>query len=331
MRKVDRNKVTPPSILDAPFRSEPIKSELQRAIDHFDDKGSLKGFEYKRYKEDDVKHALERLFHGKCAYCESFYQQTQPVDVEHYRPKGKVQGTDHGGYWWLAADWLNLLPSCIDCNRQRKQKLPRGALENPDWALGWDTSKVHNMGKKDLFPLHVDSARADFDPDEKTRDDAVEEERPLLLDPTRDDPTKALSFSTGADDQFSLVFAKTENGNNSSGVPYKTMGEASIQVYGLNRLGLVQQRTRVLRDLEFLLEMSTTLQHLLDQIETREEKRLSATDKRLFASMKIQLKGLLKRILSKFEDMAAPEAPYSMMVRQWIDDRSDNLSNDLDD
>ncbi|MEF9674035.1 hypothetical protein QNM99_25505 [Pseudomonas sp. PCH446] len=47
------------------------------------------------------------------------------MDVEHYRPKGAVsEDASHPGYWWVAMDWDNLLPSCIDCNRKRKQVTP---------------------------------------------------------------------------------------------------------------------------------------------------------------------------------------------------------------
>ena len=101
---------------------------------------------------------------GKCAYCESFYAGTQPVDVEHYRPKGKVDGmAGHPGYWWLAGRWENLLPSCIDCNRKRRQKTPKAAdgllvtlLENGDF----DRQDTLSTGKATAFPLAEGSPRA---------------------------------------------------------------------------------------------------------------------------------------------------------------------------
>lgn len=120
---------------------------------------------------------LERLFHKKCAYCESSYGQLHPVEVEHYRPKGRVMGDDgnpvevdhpvkghirHPGYYWLAYDWANLFPSCIDCNRARRH--------------GTDKAKA---GKADRFP--VDGFRAIGPGDEK-------KERALLLNPSESDP-----------------------------------------------------------------------------------------------------------------------------------------------
>lgn len=84
---------------------------------------------------------LLRLFNGKCAYCEAVIAADQPGDVEHYRPKAGLRDEhgqvvkvnedgverEHPGYWWLAYEWTNLLPSCIDCNRLRRHGLARNA------------------------------------------------------------------------------------------------------------------------------------------------------------------------------------------------------------
>ena len=115
------------------------------------------------YKNDAVKARLVDLFHGKCAYCESFYSSTQPMDVEHFRPKGAVAEDDeHPGYYWLAATWENLLPSCIDCNRQRNQF---------DVVEG----ETISLGKKDRFPIGGTRARTPNDDldDERARIAAV--------------------------------------------------------------------------------------------------------------------------------------------------------------
>ena len=42
------------------------------------------------YKGKDVVEALEKLFHSKCAYCESKYTHLMPVDIEHFRPNSKT-------------------------------------------------------------------------------------------------------------------------------------------------------------------------------------------------------------------------------------------------
>ena len=324
MRAVKRPNTAHPAILDAPLRPKapyPAQSELERTIGiHNNSDDTLKGYTYKRYKESDVKAALEALFHGKCAYCETFYQDTQPVDVEHYRPKGAVQGTEHSGYWWLASDWDNLLPSCIDCNRRRKQKLPPFDGIEGVWGDVVDASKPQSMGKKDLFPLHTPAVRAVWSARANKRAEDLKNEKRLLLDPTRDDPSKSLRFNVGQGDEFSLVYPIDAHGSNDQGVPYYDIGVASIRAYGLNRLGLVQARTRVLRDLEFLLEINVNLALIMGQAEERlNSVGITREDREFLTSMITQLAELEKRISKKFEEMMAPEAPYSTLVKSWCD------------
>ena len=120
-------------------------------------------------------------FAGKCAYCEVFLKSNQYGDIDHYRPKGRVTKLDnsivtydlngkvtkHPGYYWLAYDWRNLLPSCIRCNSM---------------------SKVDNrfVGKGTRFPVKNDQYA--IRPGEETK------EHPLLLNPIVDDPGDHLGF-----------------------------------------------------------------------------------------------------------------------------------------
>lgn len=60
-----------------------------------------------RYKQNDIKETLEKIYYKKCAYCEqkigdNFYH------IEHFRPKSE--------YYWLAYSWDNLLICCDKCN-----------------------------------------------------------------------------------------------------------------------------------------------------------------------------------------------------------------------
>ena len=170
-------------------------------------------FPFKAFKADDVKRALEELFGGKCAYCETYYAAGAPVDVEHYRPKGEIK-CDHGppikpGYYWLAADWNNLLPSCIDCNRARRQELAGGE------ALS---------GKASWFPLIDESKRASAPGGEQ-------DEEPYLLDPCRDDPSRHLEFIEDGGLRAAEV----------GGAP-SPRGERSIEILGLDRSRLAQAR-----------------------------------------------------------------------------------------
>jgi uncharacterized protein (TIGR02646 family) len=183
-------------------------------------------FMFAAYRHETVKTALNTLFRGKCAYCEAIYDNTQPVDIEHYRPKGGYvcdKKLEVPGYYWLAAEWSNLLPSCIDCNRARVQKFERV----PD----------HLAGKANQFPLQDEGRRARAPEDER-------DELRLLLDPCRDQPERHLAF-----DEDGHVDPVRGTGGRLS-----PKGIASIEVYGLDRDGTVRARRRVLRKLQVAID-----------------------------------------------------------------------------
>ena len=329
------------------------KSELDRAIAHYIENGHSGSFDFDRYRSADVKRALDEIFHGKCAYCESFYAKTQPVDVEHYRPKGKVDDADgHRGYWWLAMDWENLVPSCIDCNRKRKQHTPKpdeqGSMvalnEQGDFARG-DTL---NTGKQSAFPLATDSPRAAWDANIKNVDISLEKR--LLLDPTRDTPDDHLVFHvdrSNLKNLISIVYPKPLAAGDELVLPVlggaaaveenagdnnvSAIGAVSIQIYGLNRLSLVQARTKMLRDLEFLLEMSISLKSLNTEIDKRIEDRkprISAStgtakkqleeDQVLDRRISARISELADKVIVQMTDMAAPKAQFSALAKAWI-------------
>lgn len=240
MRYVDRSAVAPPASLSE--KNCAGKKEYEKAKKYYA-KTALgeKAFPFSTYKGDDVKEALRNLFNGKCAYCEIRFEGSQPVDIEHYRPKGGVQEKqDHRGYWWLAATWSNLLPSCIDCNRRRRQvSAPLGmTLAELEAAI----ARIGNPepgGKHDAFPtLYNVWANEDEDPD------AVEQ--PSLIDPTRTDPKNHLVWPQA---EVSVVLPQLDEHGNEC-----PRAVASIHIYALNRLGLVQSRLEVRQDLEAHLQ-----------------------------------------------------------------------------
>lgn len=75
-----------------------------------------------------LKEALAKVFHDKCAYCESSVSHVQPYSIEHFRPKSGAVGLDGSfspdHYWWLSFEWANLLTACIDCNRTKANRFP---------------------------------------------------------------------------------------------------------------------------------------------------------------------------------------------------------------
>ncbi len=289
MRRVDRRAVNVPASLlpHNPGRSRQSAGagELARNLEKFA-AGQVKGMSFAAYGQDSVKAALHALFHGKCAYCESFYDATAPVDVEHFRPKGRLaEDTAHPGYWWLAADWDNLLPSCIDCNRRRRQR-----------HAGADgTPMAESSGKQDQFPVtgpHVASHEAD-----------IEAERPLLIDPCRDDPARHLAVRVDSDPLLALALPLDPPDQ-----PQR--GATAIRVHGLNRLALVQERTRLLRRLELLREVLARLDEAAALIAASGD----AGARRALAP----IDAAVDRLLEDMRGMAAETEPYSSMVAAWL-------------
>ena len=201
--------------------------ELDEARKHYK-AGTKKKFTFKAYKRPDVKRALETLFSEKCAYCETKYGASQPIDVEHFRPKGGVEDEgSHPGYWWVAMRWSNLLPSCIDCNRRRAHIVVTEEMTLADIERSRATGAV-DAGKGMAFPIRGKRCLPE--------DNDFGGEDALLIDPTTRDPRNHIAFLV--DTRLSVVTPREVNGTID---PY---GATSIGVYGLNRLRLVQARTR---------------------------------------------------------------------------------------
>ncbi len=303
MRRVLRGEGTAPAALTATGRDG--RTELQRAREHYQSRANAgkdassprrttrgtRGFAFAVYRTNAVKAALAQLFHGKCAYCETFYSASSPVDVEHFRPKSSVlEDPGHPGYWWLAAHWDNLLPSCIDCNRSRQQTLVQAGQDR--FPEGGGRMHVGTLaGKGSRFPLMPGSPR--LQPEALPGND----ERPLLLNPCEDDPTRHLQFVGHVSPASSLVAARRNSAR----------GRASIALYGLNRLGLVQERTWLLRQLEMLGDQVLRLARLADRHRDPE------------------LQALMLQNVDAMVAMAADDRPYTAMVRAWLDDFTASL------
>jgi len=334
MRPVRRDAIAgPASLLSADGAGA---SELKRAITHYGPPAKKTKFAFRAYKSDDVRHTLEALFHGKCAYCESRYDVSGPVDIEHFRPKGGIDGVDgHPGYWWLAADWANLLPSCLDCNRRRYQPTPKAFAS---LSGGLDASREKGFaaiktGKETCFPIAAAGVRMTGRPAPDVAASALTAEQALLLDPCRDQPGEHLRFYIDREEPLGLVYPsgtadvalpilpaptnrveQIEKAARDAGVSVR--GAVSIQVYGLNRLALVQERTRLLRKLEFLGAIVLELSSVADSLEGM---NVAAADEpvRIYAIQRAR--AAASRAISEIRSMADPKAPFSTMVRAWIE------------
>jgi hypothetical protein len=173
---------------------------------------------------------LKNVFHHKCAYCETRIDRFYG-DAEHYRPKGAVkyrvpdtgeertaqaereagQLQDHPGYFWLAYNWRNLVPSCTFCNsgKGKQNQFP--------------VQKRYVLWKQ-CTPAQVQQLRDKAYPRAEGSDlyylgplDLDQEEDPELLHPYRDQPEEHLGFEAGG-----LVTWKSD------------LGESSVKVYQLD-------------------------------------------------------------------------------------------------
>lgn len=105
----------------------------------------------------------------KCWYSEAQLQEGEG-HVEHYRPKKKLSGVAHYGYWWRAFDWQNLRLAHPTVNLRKTDYLTK-----------------RKVGKGSYFPLR--------DPNTRATNLAQEEyEEPLLLDPIIPADTRLLCF-----------------------------------------------------------------------------------------------------------------------------------------
>ena len=265
------------------------KNERDAAIAAFKKPKSkaARTFAFKAYGDPLLRNALNAIYLFKCAYCESFYGATQPVAVEHYRPKGEViegrivngdivkdKVPARPGYYWLAADWTNLLPSCTDCNSRRTQIELDG------------TEEVR--GKGNFFPLKDPKKRA-------TAPAGVRKEGPLLLNPATDDPEKHLEFLADPPEKAGLIRPALKKGKPS------ILGEASIAVYALDRPQLQQHR-------------NDTAKRVLFTIKQTERALRRHRDSPADNDLKEEYEECLKELRAAL----APSHPYTGMTRQIV-------------
>ena len=226
---------------------------------------------FNAYSDDPVKEKLAELFGRKCMFCESLLAGSQPGDVEHYRPKGKVvvcPKTDDApallapGYYWLAAKWPNLLLSCADCNRPRTQDDCDG--------------NARVIGMANFLPLADETKRA-------SGPWLVLREEPLLLNPCIDDPADHLEFL-----EDGRVKARSVDG-----VPSRK-GEVSIYYLGLARAELLQMRARHAR------MVRAAIRHTVDALEEHRDPGADLEDLVAFLDPKEAYVGFSRMLIDKY-------------------------------
>ncbi len=202
------------AILEAKIAAEPDAAKKLKLI------GDHSGY----WKE--LKPELAKLFNYKCWYTEAPQAGTD-VDVDHYRPKGRVaelksEVKPHTGYWWLAFKPENYRYSCIVANRRR-----------------CDVETGATGGKADHFPIADELRRAW----EST--DHYDDEQPDLLDPCKATDTALLTFKEDGE-AMARYGPKPQTRLN-------RRAEISIKLYNLNHTDFVRARQDLRDDMERLV------------------------------------------------------------------------------
>lgn len=287
MIHVDRTQVDPPSVLDPTEHDDPERqSDGKNERDHNVAESEKKepDFKFKIYKDNEVRQALHKLFHGKCAYCETRYLAAQQMDVEHWRPKKEVEKWGkvpaRRGYYWLGSTWENLLPSCADCNRRR---------EHVDFAADL-LAPGETVGKRAIFPVDEEDVRWTHHDNENT-------EEPLLINPCDDrpevQPQRLLRIS-----EEGVV---SEAGRLSR--LQKRLVKTSIKVYGLNRPGLVHERLAWIR----------LLQHKMAAVDQVAQFHATVAPDSREADL---AEDLLQFLLADLRSFSHPDRPYALTAQQ---------------
>ncbi|HLP48966.1 MAG TPA: hypothetical protein VK186_13520 [Candidatus Deferrimicrobium sp.] len=202
-----KKSTNPPQILIQSGQDETEKNKRLFEADPTSYQNRDKNFEIKSsiFGQKTVKVQLITDQFKKCCYCEANFTVNSFGDIEHFRPKGGYvkKGENkitYPGYYWKAYDWDNLFFSCQVCNTR---------------------------SKKNYFPLEDESKRA------KSHHDNIDNESPLLVHPSQDDPELHIGF------REEVCYPKDNS----------EKGKESIVAYGLNRDELLETRREYLNSM----------------------------------------------------------------------------------
>lgn len=243
-------------------------------------------FEFKAYKDPEVKEALMKLFHKKCAYCESIMLHVSPADIDHFRPKSRARRKKfkpkYIGYFWLAAEWSNLLPSCIICNRPNTLEVSG----SPGSIL---------VGKHDNFPVDDEYERC-IRPDPIQF--AAEEKVRLLLNPCIDNGNEYFIYDDSIGTEGVILPRPNLRGIK------KRKAQMSIETYGLHRVDLVLQRA--------------ALQSRINKVVTDIQSNINLLKTKLSGKARAIIENQLVEKFIELDNFTMPTAEYSGMAEQIV-------------
>jgi uncharacterized protein (TIGR02646 family) len=199
--------------------ADKARAEAQRLCDLYDaGQRSFGKDDFKASIYQSTKSELLTQQHRKCCFCEANATTNQrgEGDVEHYRPKG-------------------------ECKQSKEDTTPTKGYY---WlAYDWDNlfyacQTCNETYKKTLFPLANPQDRA------QSHFDDISREEPMLLHPAHDEPEEHIFFEVTAFDDIDSYIPKG-----------KTLrGKATIEICGLERFTLYEDRRDTLQDLISLMQ-----------------------------------------------------------------------------
>jgi uncharacterized protein (TIGR02646 family) len=250
-------------------------------------KGSYRDSEGK--SQSHVRDKLNDLYFSKCAYCETLCK----AEIEHYRPKKRITGTPHEGYYWLCYEWSNLVPSCRYCNTE-------GGKGNQFPILGIRVEgPTFNNGKLDKSQCIASLA-------------PLASELPLLLHPEIDEPEDHLEFCW--DDQKEGIRIR-EKGNSQRGLN-------TIKICNLNRQDLRIERLKTVID-EFKQQIDLTFR--MAEAEIIESSQLPRALKILFEGLRQNTQKLkLPHTLLRAYVISSPAA-FEEIMGPYLEDANQKV------
>jgi uncharacterized protein (TIGR02646 family) len=228
----------PPSLAEP---SQAVVNEIANATAYYGARvpwtATYVSYQFRNYREPDVKIALRKLAGGNCAYCESKIGAVGAREVEHYRPKGGITDlATHPGYWWLAHRWDNLLPTCRDCNKSLRQHIVTAGMTEAQVLELQGMRAATSFGKANQFEIRGERAIGSGC--------NLDLEDPLLIDPCQIDPSRHVTW----DFSFELTLLEPVLGEGG----YSVYGAYTIRTCALNRAELVLDRIPALRPMRAL-------------------------------------------------------------------------------
>lgn len=174
---------------------------------------------------------------AKCGYCGFSTLLDTQRDIDHYRPALAVD-YDNGisfksGYYWLTADWENMLPSCSPCNGSKKREFFNFKTES--WLANL------RVGKKNYFPLETTPTSA---PNHAL---SLTTEVPLIFNPCQIDPITLFDYVKTITRKYEIIYIKPRAGLSELD---NKIAETSIKILGLNRILLCTERAKIFNNLD---------------------------------------------------------------------------------